>query len=115
MSQLLQNAIRWVAGSEAPFTVEGDGLVEAIGWETEAGYALHLLNYTNPNTHRGWMRKSYPLGEQKISMKIPIGTKVARVELLRSQQDVRFDFTGRGIEFVIPRIDDYEVAAVYCS
>ena len=106
---------KWVAAGEAPFIVEGDGLIEAIAWETEAGFALHLLNYTNPNTHRGWTRRSYPLGEQKISMKIPAGSRVDRVELLRVEHDVPFKTTGRGVEFVIPRIDDYEVAAIHRS
>jgi hypothetical protein len=115
LSQLLQNAIRWVAGDDAPYTVTGDGLVEAIAWETEAGYALHLLNYTNPNAHRGWMRKSYPLGEQKVSMKIPAGAKVTRVELLRAGGDVSFQSSPQGVEFVVPRIDDYEIAAIYSS
>jgi hypothetical protein len=115
LSQLLQNTIRWVAGSEAPFTVTGDGLVEAIAWETDAGFALHLLNYTNPNTHRGWMRKSYPLGEQKVRMQTPAGTKVTRIELLRAGQDIPFRAIDQGIEFVVPRIDDYEVAAVYSN
>ena len=61
------------------------------------------------------MRKSYPLGEQKVSMKIPASTKVTRVEPLRADQDVRFKTTVQAIEFTIPRIDDYEVAAIHCS
>lgn len=112
LSQLLQNAIRWVAADESPFTVTGDWLIEAIGWETEAGFALHLLNYTNPNTHRGWMRKSYPLGEQKVRMNLPPGAKVTRVQLLRAAKDVPFHISGQSLEFVVPRIDDYEVAAI---
>ena len=112
LSQLLQNTIRWIAGSDAPFTVSGDGLVETIGWETEVGFALHVLNYTNPNTHRGWLRKNYPIGEQRVRMQLPSGAKVARVQLLRSERDVPFHMTGQGLEFVIPRVDDYEVAAI---
>ena len=115
LSELLQNTIRWIAGNEAPFTVSGDGLVEAIGWETEAGFALHVLNYTNPNTHRGWLRKTYPIGEQKVRLQLPEGAKVARVELLRAGKDIAFRPASQSIEFVIPRIDDYEVAAIHSS
>jgi hypothetical protein len=115
LSHLLQNAIRWVAGDETPFTVTGHGLIEAIAWETEAGFALHLLNYTNPNTHRGWIRTTYPLGEQKVQMQLPAGRKVTRIELLRAGRDIPFRVSGAGIEFTIPRMDDYEVAAVYSA
>lgn len=114
LSHLLQNTIRWLVNDEAPFTVTGDGLIETIYWETEAGYALHLLNYTNPNTHRGWIRTTYPLGQQTVRVQVAVDKKVTRVELLRSAHDVPFHTTGQHIEFVIPRIDDYEVAALHC-
>lgn len=112
LSQLLQNTIRWVAGNGAPYAVTGDGLVETFGWETEAGYAVHVLNYTNPNTHRGWLRKSYPIGEQRVTMQLPAGVKVSRIELLRSAREIPFHVAGGTIEFTIPRVDDYEVAAI---
>ena len=51
--------------------VQGDGIIETFAWETEAGFALHILNYTNPNTHKGWIRNFYPIGEQRVSMTLP--------------------------------------------
>src|SRR5262249_58283757 len=66
LSRLLRNTINWILHGEHPVSVEGPGLVEIFAWETEPGYALHVLNYTNPNTHRGWYREFYPIGEQKI-------------------------------------------------
>ncbi len=115
LSQLLQNTIRWITGNEAPYSVAGDGLVETFGWETEAGYAVHVLNYNNPNAHRGSMRKSYPIGEQKVTMQLPSGVKVTRVQLLRAGRDIPFHVAGHSIEFTIPRVDDYEVAAMHAS
>ncbi len=115
LSQLLQNTIRWITGNETPYSVAGDGLVETFGWETEAGYAVHVLNYNNPNAHRGSMRKSYPIGEQKVTMQLPSGAKVTRVQLLRAGRDIPFHVAGQSIEFTIPRVDDYEVAAMHAS
>ena len=115
LSLLLQNTIRWVAGDNAPYSVTGDGLVETFGWETEGGYAIHVLNYNNPNAHRGSMRKSYPIGEQKVKMPLPAGAKVTRVQLLRAERDIPFHLAGQTIEFTIPRVDDYEVAALHTS
>jgi hypothetical protein len=113
LSQLLQNTIRWVSGDQAPYSVSGDGLVETFGWETEAGYAVHIINYNNPNAHRGSMRKSYPIGEQNVKMQLPVGAKVSRVELLRAGRDIPFHIANQSIEFTIPRVDDYEVAAIH--
>jgi len=54
--RLLQNSVRWLLRAEAPVSIEGPGVVEAFAWETEPGFAVHILNYTNPNMHRGWIK-----------------------------------------------------------
>src|SRR5438034_7669918 len=38
--------------------IEGEGLLEAFAWETEPGYALHLINYTTPNLTWGMVERS---------------------------------------------------------
>jgi hypothetical protein len=113
LSRLLQNTIRWLAGGSAPATIEGEGLIETFAWETQAGYALHILNYTNPAAHRGWIRDFYPIGAQKVRMTLPAGKRVSRVELLRAETNVPFRVAGDAIEFTIPRVVDYEVAALH--
>jgi hypothetical protein len=115
LSRLLQNAIRWVAGEGAPVSVEGKGLIEAFAWETEAGFAVHVLNYTNPNTHRGWVREFYPLREQRVRFRLPAGRRVARVELLRAERDIPFHVAGETLEFTIPSLASYEVAGIYSA
>jgi hypothetical protein len=92
--------------------VEGKGLIETFAWETEPGYALHILNYTNPNTHRGWYRDFYPIGEQHVRFDIPGGRKVKRVQLLRAEKEIPFKRTSSGIEFTVPSVTEYEVAAI---
>ena len=115
LSRLLQNSIRWVSGGGSPVTVEGDGLIETFAWETQAGFALHILNYTNPNLHRGWIRKFYPIAQQKVRMKVPAERRVTRIELLRAETPVPFRVSGDGIEFTIPQVIDYEVVAISTS
>ncbi len=113
LSRLLVNSIRWVAGVAAPVSVEGKGLVEIFAWETEPGFAVHMLNYTNPNAHHGWFSEFYPIGAQKVRFKLPAGRRVTRVELLRAERDIPFHAVGDSVEFTIPSITDYEVAALY--
>jgi hypothetical protein len=104
---------RLVAGESTPVTITGRGLIEAFAWETEPGFAVHVLNYTNPNVHRGWVREFYPIGEQKVRMKVPPGRKVQRVELLRAGKDIPFRSVNGSVEFIVPSVEDYEVAALY--
>jgi hypothetical protein len=113
LARLLQNSIRWVTRGKSPVTIEGDGVIEAFAWETEAGFALHVLNYTNPAMHRGWIRKFYPIGEQKVRMQLPRARRVQKVELLRAGKDIPFRQTAGLMEFTLPSILDYEVAALY--
>jgi len=115
LSRLLQNTIRWVSRGDSPVTVEGEGVIETFAWETEAGFAVHILNYTNPNMHRGWVRSFYPIPSQKVGMKLPAGRRVTRVELLRAETDVPFKVANGTIEFTVPKVVDYEVAALYSA
>ena len=96
----------------APVLVHGEGIVEVFAWETEPGFALHLLNYTNPNMLSGWFTETYPVGEQHVRAELPDGVRGDRVELLRAGTSVPMRRDGRFVEFVVPGVRDYEVAVV---
>jgi hypothetical protein len=110
--RLLHNTLHWITRDERIVHVEGEGFIEMLCWETTPGYAVHLLNYTNPNAHHGWMQSIHPLGPQNVRMKLPEGVKVKSVELLRGEQRVAFVLENRILQFTIPRVKDYEVAAI---
>lgn len=92
--------------------VEGEGMVEIFGWETDAGFAVHLLNYNNPNLHRGGIRRFYAVGPQTVTLEVPDGRRVARVELLRAGTTAPFKQKDGRLAFTVPGINDYEVAAI---
>ncbi len=115
LARLLRNSIRWVAGANPPVTIKGDGVIETFAWETQAGFAVHILNYTNPAMHRGWIRNFYPIGAQKVRMSLPQGRRVTRVGLLRAETSIPFIGGIGKIEFTIPKVLDYEVAALYST
>jgi hypothetical protein len=97
---------------ETPAGIEGKGVIESFAWETRAGYAIHLLNHTNTNAFKGWIREYYPVGEQRVTMVVPAGRKISRVELLCAGYDVPFKMMDRTIEFTVPSVLDYEIAAM---
>jgi hypothetical protein len=111
LSQLLGNAIRWMV-PQMPVNVTGDGLVEIFAWKTAPGYALHLLNYNNPQTMRGTYTKVSPLGPQTVKMALPAGTKISKVQLLVAGASPAFTHTDDGVSFTVPRLNDYEVAVI---
>jgi len=110
--RLLDNTIRWITHDERMVQVEGDGFIEMFCWETGPGYAVHLLNYTNPNAHHGWMQSVYALGVQTVRMKLPPGARVKAVDLLRAGRSTPFGMEGQTLQFAIPLLEDYEVAAI---
>ena len=111
LSRLLINAIRWMC-PEAPLTVTGNGLAEVIAWKTKPGFAIHILNYANPQTLRGMYTEPYPLGPQTVKMTLPAGSRVSTVHLLAADTKLSVSGSGNAIEFTVPGVGDYEVATI---
>ena len=112
LGQLLAGTVRWLRGdAPRPVTIEGGGIVEAFAWETEPGHALHILNYTNPNMTRPFVRRFYPIGPLRVGFETPAATSVRRVEALRAGGALPFTQEGRTVRFEVPTVADYEVIA----
>jgi len=112
LSRLLRNIVAWLVRDRVPVSVEGPGMLEIFAWETEPGFALHLLNYTNPNMLRGWFAETYPVGAQRVRVELPEGVRGGEASLLRAGLSVPVKRAGRLAEFTIPGVADYEVAVI---
>ncbi len=112
LSQLLQNAIHWLRGPDPQVAIDGAGLIEAFAWQTEPGYALHLLNYTNPNMMHGAVRHFYPLGPQQVRFRVNGGREIKNVRALRSGANLNFRHETGTITFEVPSVVDYEIVAL---
>ncbi|UWZ82572.1 alpha-amylase family protein [Occallatibacter riparius] len=110
--RLMHNTIRWLTNDERQIQVEGPGFVEMFAWETAPGYAVHLLNYNTPDAQHGWLQSIEPLGPQLVRMKLPPGARVKSVELLRAGDVIPHRVEDAALQFTVPVIHDYEVAAV---
>jgi hypothetical protein len=113
--RLLHNTIRWLTDDTQIVRVDGPGFIEMFCWETTPGYAVHLLNYSNPDAQHGWLQSTLPLGAQQVAMKLPAGVTVNSVKLLKAETTVPHRLEEQLLHFTIPVVDDYEVAAVTIS
>jgi hypothetical protein len=98
---------------KVPVRVQGEGYVEIFAWETEPGFAIHILNYNNPNMTKASIRQTFPIGHQKVTVVLPQNTAISKAALLRSAKELKFTQTGNTVEFEIPSIQDFEVAVLY--
>jgi hypothetical protein len=112
LGRQLLNAVRWLLGDGNSVHVQGEGLMEVIAWETEPGFAVHMLNYNGPNAFRGRMRKPVALGNQTVRVRLPREVKIKTASLLRAETNVPFKQTGRVVELTVPSIKIYEVVAL---
>ncbi len=113
--RLIDNTIRWITRDERIVDVSGEGFVEMFAWETSPGYAVHVLNYTNPDAQHGWIQATHPIGPQTVRLTLPAGARVKAVDLLRAGSSVMFSADGPSLQFTIPGVEDYEVAAITVS
>jgi hypothetical protein len=113
LGRLLRNAVRWVRGEAPPLlSLDGPGVIEAFAWETEPGYALHLVNYTNPHLMRGWVRELYPVGPMRVEWRPPEGRSITKAQALRAGPNLKITQAGGSVMLEIPSITDYEVIAL---
>ena len=102
-----------MAGDARPsVSVTGEGVIEIFAWETEPGYALHILNYTNPNMTRGFFRQFYAIGPQKVEFDVSAKKKITSVRALRAGRNLSFKQRDRTVRFEVPTVLDYEVIAL---
>jgi hypothetical protein len=65
LNTLLNNCVEWIAGENVPVRTDRPGVVEAFA-ETQPGFAVHVLNHTNPAMFKGWIRGFFPIGPQTV-------------------------------------------------
>ncbi len=102
LGRQLLNTLQWILRDGNPVTVKGEGLMEVCAWETEPGFAIHMVNYNGPNAFRGRMRTPVSLGPQQVRLELPRDIKIRNASLLRAEKPVTFRQHGRTIEFTVP-------------
>lgn len=113
LTRLICNSVRWLlADALPPASVEGKGMMEIFAWETEPGFALHIVNYTNPNMTRSSVREFYPIGPLKVEFRVPGTKRISSLRALRAARDLPFKQEGETVRWEVPVVKDYEVIAL---
>jgi hypothetical protein len=109
---LLANAVRWATAEEPPVEVKGPGVLDVTAWRQEGSMTVHLVNLTNPMMMKGPFRELIPVGEQRVTVRLPSGAKARRVQLLVAGRDVPVAQEGPRLSVTVPTIRDLEVVAI---
>ena len=110
--RLLANAVDWATNEERPVTVSGPGMLDVTIWRQKQSLTVHLVNLTNPMMMKGPIRELLPIGEQRVRIKLPDGSRPSRVQLLVGGPAARFVESPGHLEVTVPSILDHEVVAV---
>jgi hypothetical protein len=112
LSRLLGNSVRWAARSQIAAALDGPGFFDLFYWETEAGAALHILNYTTPSLMRGPARSIVSVGPVKVLVEPPAGFEVRRLRVLTAARDIPFRRQGRSLAFTLDSIGEWEIVSL---
>jgi Hypothetical glycosyl hydrolase 6/Beta-galactosidase trimerisation domain len=113
LGDLVLGALHWLTEDRIAVQVKGDGLLEIHAWQTDVGYAIHLLNFTNPNFRAGALRHNYAVGPQHLRLQLPPAQLVRKVSLLRTGIDLEWTISNTIVEVIVPGVRDYEVVALW--
>ena len=110
--RLLANAVRWAARNDIPVQVEGPGVLDVMVWRQESSLTVHLVNLTNPMLMKGPFRDIYPVGEQRVRLRLPGDVRPRRVHLLTAGLERPVDVRQGWLHVTVPYIALHEIVAI---
>ena len=110
--KLLRNAVAWATSEDPPVSVAGPGVLDVTVWRQSESLTVHLVNLTNPMMMKGPVRELQPIGEQRVRVLLPDGSKARGVRLLVSGGAPAFRQSGRWLEVTVPSVLAHEVVGV---
>jgi Hypothetical glycosyl hydrolase 6 len=110
--RLLKNAVAWACNEPPPVEVEGPGVVDVSIWRQRSSLTVHLVNLTNPMMMKGPLRETIPVGPLTARIRMPAGTRPARVRLLTAGTVAAAQVIAGTLRVVVPSVDVHEVIAI---
>ena len=110
--RLLRNTIRWAVGEPPPVEVDGRGVLDVSLWRQRSSITVHLVNLTNPMMMKGPVREVIPVGPLTAKIRLPAGTRAAKVQLLTAGTTPRVQESSGVLTVTVPSVDVHEVIAI---
>jgi hypothetical protein len=87
-------------------------VLDVTVWRQEGSVTVHMVNLTNPMMMKGPFRELIPVGEQRVVVRLPEGSRARRVQLLRGGRELPVHQEGAELSLKVPSILDLEVVAI---
>ena len=109
--KLLANLVRWAAGGQFPFHVEGPGLIDCHLYRQANRLILHLVNLTN-TAARGPVDELIAIGPIKITIRTLPGHPSKPFRFLVSPVKPSIAFAPEQATILLPSLLDHEVLVI---
>lgn len=110
--KLMRNTLRWATREPQMVEVQGDGLLDVTAWLDRDAIVIHLVNLTNPMAMKGPYRQFLPLGEQRITVRLPEAMHAKAIHLLVAEKTAETRVRGHELTIIVPSVLDHEVVAI---
>jgi hypothetical protein len=124
---LLASLVRWAAHDDLPVRVAGPGYVDVHAYtqplspspsegagRTEGiqRFIVHLVNLTHAGAWKAPVDELTPVGEQRVTVRLPDGTRAAGPRLLVAGATAAIEQARNEATAVVPSVLDHEVLVI---
>ena len=110
--KVMRNAVEWATNAQPMVEVTGPGLLDVTAWHDRNAVVIHLVNLTNPMAMKGPYREFFPVGAQKVRVRMPAGLQATSAHLLVAGRSAAMERSGREVLIAVPSVRDHEVVAI---
>ena len=110
--KLLRNTVEWATNESPMIEVTGPGFLDVTAWRNRDSIVIHLVNLTNPMAMKGPYREFFPVGEQRVRVRLADGLQAKTTHLLVAERTPQVERSGSELTLTVPSILDHEVVAI---
>jgi hypothetical protein len=110
--KIMHNTLRWATNESPAVQVDGPGLLDVTAWRNPNSITVHIVNLTNPMEMKGPYRTFFPIGPEKVRLRLPELSSARQARLLVSGKSVPIERAGAEISITVPSVLDHEVVAI---